>query len=85
MFQFFKHPDGDLCLVMAFCEGGDLFRYIRDLRWVPKAAAEGRDAGNSGSVDAGGAAGRVRPSRWDHHGLFAGRADTLTVRVYTLR
>lgn len=30
--EFFKHPDGDLCLVMAYCEGGDLFKYIRDLR-----------------------------------------------------
>ncbi|GLC45389.1 Serine/threonine-protein kinase Nek11 [Pleodorina starrii] len=30
--EFFKHPDGDLCLVMAYCEGGDLFHYIRDLR-----------------------------------------------------
>ncbi|KAG2440790.1 hypothetical protein HXX76_003646 [Chlamydomonas incerta] len=30
--EFFKHTDGDLCLVMAFCEGGDLFKHIRQLR-----------------------------------------------------
>ena len=30
--EFFKAADGDLCLVMAFCEGGDLFKYIRELR-----------------------------------------------------
>jgi serine/threonine protein kinase len=30
--EFFKADDGDLCLVMAYCEGGDLFRYIKQLR-----------------------------------------------------
>eukprot|EP00798_Chlamydomonas_sp_ICE-L_P012432 gene12432-15631_t len=30
--EFFKHPDGDLCLVMAYCEGGDLFKYIKQLK-----------------------------------------------------
>ncbi|GIL83647.1 hypothetical protein Vretimale_10444 [Volvox reticuliferus] len=38
--EFFKHPDGDLCLVMAYCEGGDLFRYIRDLRKHGKTVPE---------------------------------------------
>lgn len=32
--EFFKHSDGDLCLVMAYCEGGDLFRYVKQLRWA---------------------------------------------------
>ena len=31
--EFFNH-DGDLCLVMAHCEGGDLFHYIRGKRLV---------------------------------------------------
>ncbi|EFJ45687.1 NimA-related protein kinase 8, partial [Volvox carteri f. nagariensis] len=38
--EFFKHTDGDLCLVMAYCEGGDLFRYIRDLRKHGKTVPE---------------------------------------------
>ncbi|GLI64356.1 hypothetical protein VaNZ11_007596, partial [Volvox africanus] len=38
--EFFKHPDGDLCLVMAYCEGGDLFRFIRDLRKQSKTVPE---------------------------------------------
>ena len=29
--EFFNH-DGNLCLVMAHCEGGDLFQYIRQKR-----------------------------------------------------
>ncbi|GFH08235.1 NimA-related protein kinase 8 [Haematococcus lacustris] len=32
--EFFKHPDGELCLVMAYCEGGDLYQYIKHLRDV---------------------------------------------------
>ena len=32
--ECFKHQDGDLCLVMAYCEGGDLFHYIKQLRCV---------------------------------------------------
>ncbi|KAG2442043.1 hypothetical protein HYH02_009835 [Chlamydomonas schloesseri] len=38
--EFFKHTDGDLCLVMAFCEGGDLFKYIRELRDQGKTVPE---------------------------------------------
>lgn len=30
--EFFKHKDGDVCLVMAYCEGGDLFQYIKGLK-----------------------------------------------------
>ena len=31
--EFFK-DDGDLCLVMAHCEGGDLYHYVRQKRSV---------------------------------------------------
>mmetsp|Transcript_13648 Transcript_13648/g.33577 ORF Transcript_13648/g.33577 Transcript_13648/m.33577 type:complete len:375 (-) Transcript_13648:902-2026(-) len=34
--EFFKHADGDLCLVMAYCEGGDMFRYVKSLRRAGK-------------------------------------------------
>lgn len=35
--EFFKF-DGDLCLVMAHCEGGDLFAHAKALRWVLQAS-----------------------------------------------
>ncbi|GFR51826.1 hypothetical protein Agub_g14289, partial [Astrephomene gubernaculifera] len=38
--EFFKHTDGDVCLVMALCEGGDLLRYIRELRKHGKTVPE---------------------------------------------
>ena len=31
MQEFFNH-EGDLCLVMAYCDGGDLFNYIKNLK-----------------------------------------------------
>ena len=30
--EFFKAEDGDLCLVMAYCEGGDLFKHVKALK-----------------------------------------------------
>lgn len=37
--EFFKF-DGDLCLVMAHCEGGDLFAHAKALRKAGKAVEE---------------------------------------------
>ncbi|KAJ9513732.1 hypothetical protein QJQ45_015488, partial [Haematococcus lacustris] len=39
--EFFRHPDGELCLVMAYCEGGDLYQYIKHLRRSGQSMDEG--------------------------------------------
>eukprot|EP00798_Chlamydomonas_sp_ICE-L_P031329 gene31329-6476_t len=38
--EFFTHPDGDMCLVMAHCEGGDLHKHIKRLTRAEESVEE---------------------------------------------